>query len=188
MQTRNTGRPLSLAIAFALLISVALADEIGVTTTAPAATKTITSTARVTLNYTSAIHPNGAAYPQKDQDCAHQLANADSHYHKLKVATTYSINAATNRMSATSSFKSPDNSSSDNVAIPLMPLHFKDKFGFGAFTATHYYLFTLDKNFTNPLSAFVIINANQEFNCVISSQSDVVNLDFVKILEQPSNL
>ena len=188
MQTKSTGRPIFLATALTLLISVALADELGIATTAPASTKTITSTARVTLNYTSAIHRNGAAYPQKDKECAHHFSNNNSYYQGLTVATTYSINAATDRMTATTSFKSPNKSVGENTAIPLMPLHFEDKYGFAAFTATHHYLFTLDKNFKNPISAFVIINANQDFNCVISSQSDVVNLDFVKILQQPSNL
>lgn len=183
MQNLNATHKMLIALIIALIMSAALADEIGQVTTAPSANKTITATERLTLRYVSAIQTNGAALPSADNECKTWLSSENNHYMNLKVATTYSVNAGNERMSATSSFQSPDKKIADDVAMPLTSLGFEDKYGFAAITATHYYLFTVDKNFKNPVSTFILLNPNQDYHCAISSQSNVVNLDIVKIMD-----
>ena len=97
----------------------------------------------------------------------------------MKVKTDYTINSSTMMMSAKSMFPSPDSMKPMELTVDLSALGLADVYAFGAFKPAAlpqaYIYFTIDKDFKNPVSTFMIINQGKQYNCVISSSNKMMS-------------
>ena len=97
----------------------------------------------------------------------------------MKVKTDYTINSSTMMMSAKSMFPSPDSMKPMELTVDLSALGPADVYAFGAFKPAAlpqaYIYFTIDKDFKNPVSTFMIINQGKQYNCVISSSNKMMS-------------
>lgn len=127
----------------------------------------------LTLSHIHATQANGSHFAAHDADCQRQLGEASTKYTGLKVTTDYMINTATNKVAAKSQFNNPDSSKSDVLDITLSALGLSENYSFGAFKPTAlpntYVLFSIEKDFTNPVSSILVLNAGKAYNCAISS-------------------
>lgn len=138
-----------------------------------------TGNAEVTLEHVHAVMENGSPVPQHDAACQKELSMPESKYIGMKVKTDYTINSSTMMMSAKSMFPSPDSMKPMELTVDLSALGLADIYAFGAFKPAAlpqaYIYFTIDKDFKNPVSTFMIINQGKQYNCVISSSNKMMS-------------
>jgi hypothetical protein len=132
-----------------------------------------TGTAKVKLQYVHGVHQDGSPDPKHDAACKKQLSDMKSKFVGMPVATEYSIDTRTLTMSAKSMYPSPVATQPLEFITTLSPLGIKTVYAFGAFRPGElknaYVLFSISEKFTNPVSTFLIINVDKDYNCVISS-------------------
>lgn len=132
-----------------------------------------TGTATVKLQYVHAVTQTGTPAPKHDAACKKQLSDPNSKFVGMPVKTDYSIDPKTLMMSAESMFPSPVATQPLELTVKMNPLGIKGVYSFGAFKPAElpnaYVLFSISEKFTNPVSKFLIINADKDYNCVISS-------------------
>ncbi|MGF6735977.1 hypothetical protein OKW50_008150 [Paraburkholderia youngii] len=130
----------------------------------------------VVLKYIDSVLRNGSPDPSMEHRafCAKKLSEPATHYHDMKVATTYDV--VGHEQSAKSNFPSPVSTQPLELTVDLHPLGIEGKYAFGAFRPSpvpdDYVLFSMSLEFKDPTSTFLIINEDKPFNCVISSASD----------------
>ena len=133
----------------------------------------------VTLEHVHAVMENGSPAPQHDAACKKELSMPESKYMGMKVKTDYTINSSTMMLSAKSMFPSPDSMKPMELTVDLSALGLADVYAFGAFKPAAlpqaYIYFTIDKDFKNPVSTFMIINQGKQYNCVISSSNKMMS-------------
>ncbi|WP_406903369.1 hypothetical protein [Serratia marcescens] len=138
-----------------------------------------TGSAAVMLEHVHAVMENGSPAPQHDAACKKELSMPESKYIGMKVKTDYTINSSTMMMSAKSMFPSPDSMKPMELTVDLSALGLADVYAFGAFKPAAlpqaYIYFTIDKNFKDPVSTFMIINQGKQYNCVISSSNKMMS-------------
>lgn len=144
------------------------------TAAAPAA---LAKTGKVTnkLQFIHAVKKNGSPAPEFDAACKKQLSQPPTKFIGLPVTTTYGINPTTLKMSAVSSFPSPNPPNPMLLSVPLKPLGIAGTYAFGSFAppqlpSAYAVLFSIDKSFVKSKSTFVIYGPKgKPYNCVISS-------------------
>ena len=138
-----------------------------------------TGNAEVTLEHVHAVIENGSPAPQHDSACKKELSMPESKYIGMKVKTDYTINSSTMMMSAKSMFPSPNDKQPMELTVDLSALGLADVYAFGAFKPAAlpqaYIYFTIDKDFKDPVSTFMIINQGKQYNCVISSSNKMMS-------------
>jgi hypothetical protein len=161
---------LAIAIAAAGCILPAHAQE-------KAGNPTRTGTVSVVLKNVHGVLNTGAPDPAHDVACRTQLSNISSKYVGLPVKTTYSINTQTGVMTAQSTFPSPNSAQPLQLTAVMHPLGLSGVYSFGGFRPptlpNAYVLFSISTQFTNAKSTFLVINAGKNYNCVISSDSNI---------------
>ena len=97
----------------------------------------------------------------------------------MSVTSEYSINPTSMMMSAKSILPSPHATQPLELTVSLSALGMSDVYAFGAFRppelSDNYVYFTIDKDYKNPVSVFLIINKTQKYNCVISSSDQEIS-------------
>ena len=136
----------------------------------------VTGEVTLTLRYIHAVKKDGSL------DSSH-CAECEDEFSKLigtKVTTRYSINTETLIMEATSTF-SPSKLEPLEISVSLNALGLSGRYAFGSFRppnfpAAYAVLFSIDLQFNDPTSTFVLFGPKgTDFNCVVSSSDDVVN-------------
>lgn len=141
--------------------------------------KPMTGKAQVTLEHVHAVQENGSPAPQHDAACMTQLSKPESRYVGMKVSSEYTIDTASLKMSAKSMLPSPNTLQPLELTVDLSPLGMAGVYAFGAFKPSalpqDYVYFTIDKDYKNPVSTFMIINKDEKYNCVISSSNQAMS-------------
>ncbi len=144
-----------------IIASLFCISSIFAATTTYAADDEHTGDDTVTLSSVFGLYPTGKPYPAMDSACKTQLQDVIG----KTVETNYTINTSTLRMSAISTYNATD--------IPLHPLGIAGSYSFGAFKPSQlpnaYVLFSVNLQFGNPVSKLLFINADKDYNCLISS-------------------
>lgn len=135
----------------------------------------VTGKETVTLEHVHAVQENGSPAPKHDAACMKELSMPTSKYVGMKVTSEYTVNPSSMMMSAKSMLPSPMATQPLELTVDLSPLGIEGVYAFGAFKPNvlpqDYVYFTIDKDFKNPVSTFMIINKGKEYNCVISSSN-----------------
>ncbi|MGB8667159.1 MAG: hypothetical protein WCD24_20775 [Serratia inhibens] len=142
-------------------------------------TQPVTGTEQMILEHVHAVQENGSPAPQHDAACMKQLSEPESKYVGLKVVSEYTINTSSSMMSAKSMLPSPNTLQPLEITVDLSSLDLTDVYAFGAFKPSalpqDYVYFTVDKDYKNPVSTFMIINKDEKYNCVISSSNQAMS-------------
>jgi hypothetical protein len=158
-----------LMTALTLLIKPVLAEKPGTETK---------GTVKLELKTVHAVLQNGSpdTNPADNKACHKQVSDPKTKYLGHVVTTTYSINTKSLMMSASSTLPSPNTKLPLELVIPLNPLGIKGEYAFGSSKPAElpntYVLFSLDKHFGNAQSSILVLNSNEKFNCLVSSNAN----------------
>lgn len=135
----------------------------------------VTGTDKVTLTHVFATLQSGQEdkKPEDIAACRKQVAAPSSKYLGMVVTTTYSIDAQSLIMTASSSLPSPVVTQPLMLTVPLSPLGLSGEYAFGAFRPSAlpstYVLFSTGLNFKGPKSSVLVLNSDKPYNCLVTS-------------------
>ncbi|MBM7124440.1 hypothetical protein ACFFJT_18330 [Dyella flava] len=141
----------------------------------------VTGTAKVQLTHVFATLQTGQPDPKPEDTaaCRKQVSAPNSRYLNDFVTTRYSIDTKSLMMSATSSLPSPHVTEPLEISIPLSPLGLANQYAFGAFRPAGlpgtYVLFSIGLDFKGAKSSVLVLNADKDYNCLVSSDPKPFN-------------
>ncbi|WDM67575.1 MULTISPECIES: hypothetical protein [Xanthomonas] len=142
---------------------------------AQAAEAPVTGKKSVTLSHVFATLQTGQPdqNPENIAACRKQVSAPGSKYLGVVVTTSYSINAQSKIMTASSSLPSPVATQPLMLTVPLSPLGLSGEYAFGAFRPTvlpnTYVLFSIGLDFKGPKSSVLVLNSDKNYNCLVTS-------------------
>ncbi|GGA41903.1 hypothetical protein [Dyella nitratireducens] len=135
----------------------------------------VTGTAKVQLTHVFATLQTGQpdTKPEDTAACRKQVSAPDSRYFGITVSTSYSIDAKSLMMSASSTLPSPHATKPVVLTIPLSALGLAGQYAFGAFRPTalpdDYVLFSIGLDFKAAKSSVLVLNSDKDYNCLVTS-------------------